>query len=369
VRAALLEKGMTRLEIVDDLEVRPPAAGEVLVRVAYCGLCHSDFNVKEDAPTEDVPVVLGHEAAGEIVTVGDGVPGVGEGDKVVLTTMPSCGRCRTCMSGHPAACEQNDSTRLGPPMPNGVPVFTHRGREVFRGLGVGGFAEYTLATPESFAVLPPDTPLDLACLLGCGVRTGVGAVLNAAKVPAGATVLVMGLGGVGLSVVMGAVLAAASSIVVSDPVAARRAAALGFGATVAVDPITEDLAEVIRAATAGRGVDYAFDAAGVPALLRTGFDVTAPGGTVVSVGAAFGDVTIPALELMTSEKRLIGSLLGSSQLHRDIPRLLGLWRAGRLDLDRLVSNRRPLEDINAGFDDLAAGRELRTVVALCAGGE
>ena len=363
VRAALLEKGSTRLEIVNDLEVRAPVAGEVLVRMAYCGLCHSDLWVKESFPIDDLPVVLGHEAAGKIVALGEGVSVAAVGDTVVLATLPSCGRCAICLCGHPAACERNDTTRLAPALPSGKPVFTHRGREVHRGLGVGGFAEYTLTTPDSFTVLPPDTPLDIACLLGCGVRTGVGAVLNAAQVPEGASVLVMGLGGVGLSMVMGAVLGAASPIIVSDPVESRRHAALGFGATIAVDPTTEDLADAVHAATAGRGVQFAFDAAGSPALLRTGFDVTGIGGTIVSVGAAFGDLTIPALELMTSEKRIIGSLIGSSVLHHDVPRLLRLWRAGRLDLDRLVSNRRPIEEINAGFDDMAAGRELRTVIA------
>lgn len=363
MRGALLDKGSTRLEIVDDLEVRAPLAGEILVRVAYCGLCHSDLWVKENAPARDVPVILGHEAAGEIVEIGEGVSVGAVGDHVVLSTLPSCGRCATCLRGHPAACDRNDYTRLAPPMPSGKPVFTHRGREVHRGLGVGGFAEYTLTTPDSFTVLPPDTPLDIACLLGCGVRTGIGAVLNSAQVPEGASVLIMGLGGVGLSMVMGAVLAAASPIIVSDPVDSRRAAALSFGATIAIDPNSEDLGHVVHEATAGRGVQFAFDAAGSADLLRTGFDVTGIGGTVVSVGAAFGDLTVPALQLMTAEKRIIGSLVGSSVLHRDVPRLLGLWRAGRLDLDRLVSNHRPIEQINAGFDDMIAGRELRTVAS------
>jgi Zn-dependent alcohol dehydrogenase len=361
MRGALLEKGSNRLEVVNDLEIREPVPGEVLVRVAYCGLCHSDLWVKESSPTEDVPVVLGHEAAGEVVDVGEGVSVAAVGDHVVLSTLPSCGRCPSCLRGHPAACERNGHSRLAPPLPSGKPVFTHRGREVHRGLGVGGFAEYTLATPDSFTVLPPDTPLDIACLLGCGVRTGVGAVLNTAQVPEGASVLIMGLGGVGLSMVMGAVLAAACPIIVSDPIQSRRQAALSFGATTAVDPTTDDLADAVHEATAGRGVQFAFDAAGSADLLRTGFDVISIGGTVVSVGAAFGDLTIPALQLMSTEKRIIGSLVGSSVLHRDVPRLLRLWQAGRLPLDQLVSNRRPIEQINAGFDDMTAGRELRTV--------
>lgn len=362
MRAALLESGTSTLAVVDDVAIRQPLAGEVLVRVAFCGLCHSDLSVMQMAPTDDVPLVLGHEAAGTVVAVGDGVSEVREGDLVVMTTLPSCGRCRPCVSGHPAQCVENDASRLSTPMPDGTSGLTQGDREIHRGLGVAGFAEYTLATPRSLTVLPPGTPLDVACILGCAVRTGMGAVLNTARVPEGSAVLIMGLGGVGLSMVMGAVLAGASPIVVSDPVAERRSVALELGASHAIDPQAQDFAAEVARATDGRGVDFAFDAAGSVALLRAGFDVLGPGGTVVSVGASYDDLTIPALDLMTGEKRVIGSLVGSSLIHRDVPKFLGLWRSGRLDLDRLVSRRRPLEQINDGFDDMIAGRELRTVI-------
>jgi S-(hydroxymethyl)glutathione dehydrogenase / alcohol dehydrogenase len=362
MRAALLEERSTSLNVVGDVEIRAPYAGEVLVKIAFCGLCHSDLGVIQMGLEAEVPLILGHEAAGEVVEVGAGVTEVRPGDKVVMTTLASCGRCRPCVSGHPALCVQNDSMRLSVPLPDGSSGLSQGTREVHRGLGVAGFAEYILTTPRSLTVLDASTPLDIACLLGCAVRTGVGAVVNTARVPEGDSVLVMGLGGVGLSIVMGASVAAAAPIIVSDPVEERRAAALSFGASVAVDPTTEDLADAVNQATGGIGVDFAFDAAGSSDLLRIGFDLTGRGGTVVSVGAAWGDLTIPALDLMTAEKRLIGSLLGTSLVHRDVPKLLKMWRAGELPLDRLISRRRPIEEINEGFDDMAAGRELRTII-------
>ena len=213
--------------------------------------------------------------------------------------------------------------------------------------------------------VPEDTPLEIACVIGCSVQTGVGAVLNTAKVEAGATVLVMGLGGIGVSIVQGARLAGASRIIVSDPVPERRDYAANFGATDILDPAQDDVVEKARALTAGIGVDYAFDGAGAQALVQQGIAATRNGGTTVMVGAPLDmsplEIPIPAL-FLSQEKRVIGCLLGSCNSHRDVPNFLSLWRKGALDLESMVTSRRPIEDINAGLDDMRASRGLRTVL-------
>jgi Zn-dependent alcohol dehydrogenase len=240
------------------------------------------------------------------------------------------------------------------------------GAPVYRGLGVGAFAEQVLTHETGAIKVPADTPLDVACVLGCAVQTGVGAVLNTARVEPGATVLVLGLGGIGLSVVQGARVAGASRIIVSDPVEARRDAAARLGATDVLDPARDD----VVAATLGItevGVDYAFEAAGRAALVSVGLDAIRPGGTTVCVGAPPIDESItiaPAVVFSASEKKLIGCLLGSSNSIREIPRLLALWRSGRLDLEALITSRRPLTGINDAFADLEAGRGIRTVISL-----
>jgi Zn-dependent alcohol dehydrogenase len=228
---------------------------------------------------------------------------------------------------------------------------------------MGAFAQYVVIQETGTVRVPDDTPLDVACVIGCAVQTGVGAVLNTARVEEGATVLVMGLGGIGISVVQGARLAGASRIIVSDPFAARRDAAAAFGATDAIDPTSDDVvAEVMR--ITGVGADYAFEAAGRGPLVETGLWATRNGGTTVVVGAAPVDqvITLPPVLLTITEKKILGSLLGSSNSQREIPRLLSLWRAGRLDLDAMVTARRPLAEINEAVDDLKAGRGIRTVL-------
>jgi Zn-dependent alcohol dehydrogenase len=238
---------------------------------------------------------------------------------------------------------------------------------VKRGLGVAAFAEYVI-TPETGAVkIPSDVPLEVACVIGCAVQTGVGAVLNTAKVEAGATVLVMGLGGIGMSAVQGARLAGASRIIVSDPLLERRAAALHLGATDLLDPGQDDVATAARDLTGGIGVDYAFECAGAAALVNVGVTATRAGGTTVCVGAPPLDQAItlaPAVLFACSEKKIMGCLLGSSNSLLEIPRLVSLWQTGRLDLESLISRRRPLEEINEALDDLAAGRGIRTVLSV-----
>jgi len=363
MRAALLEQGGNPLRVVDDLEIAAPGPGQVVVRVAACGICHSDLSLIDGtgAPT---PVVLGHEAAGVVVEVGAGVRSVRPGDPVMLTPLPACGRCYFCVRGQPTICVDALTLFTGL-LPDGTSPLSRQGALVHRGLGVGGFGEYALVVENGAVPLPPDVPLDLACLCGCALQTGVGAVLNTARVEPGATVLVMGLGGIGISVVQGARLAGATRIIVSDPVEARRHAAADLGATDVLDPAEDDVAVRARELTGGIGVDYAFDAAGSARLVETGITACRNGGTTVMVGAPPADQTVrlePAVAFLSTEKKLSGCLLGSSHGHREIPRLLAWWRQGRLNLEAMVSNRIPLDDINDGLEDLRHSRGIRTVV-------
>jgi S-(hydroxymethyl)glutathione dehydrogenase/alcohol dehydrogenase len=365
MRAAVLVAGGHPLQVVDDLAVAPLAAGQVRVRVAHCGLCHSDLTMIDSVASAMVPVVLGHEAAGVVEEIGVGVRSLAPGDKVLLAPLAPCGRCYWCVRGEASIC-QEAMVGLAGVLPDGSTPLSRQGAAVYRGLGVGGFGEIVVTSESGAVKMPADTPLDIAAVLGCAVQTGVGAVLNTAKVVEGATVLVMGLGGIGISVVQGARLAGASRIIVSDPIEARRGAAAHFGATDALDPTVDDVTAASYELTGGIGVDYAFDAAGHAALLDTGLKATRRGGTTISVGAPSADQSLtitPAVGLLVQEKKLLGSLFGSSNPHREVPRLLGLWQRGALDLESMITFRRPLGEINAGFDDMRAGRGIRTMIS------
>jgi Zn-dependent alcohol dehydrogenase len=366
MRAALLEASEKPLTVVDDIEIDDPRMGEVLVRVTHCGVCHSDFSMLNGTFPVAQPTVLGHEAAGVVEAIGDGVTSVAPGDKVVLTPVAACNQCYWCQRGEYGCCVNAAAVTLGTFLDGRTPLSRH-GAPVLRGIGLGGFAEYVV-TPESGAVkVAPDTPLEVACVIGCSVQTGVGAVLNTASVPEGATVLVIGAGGVGIAIAQGARIAGASRIIVSDPVAERRDAALRFGATDVIDPTTEDVVARVHALTNGIGVDTAFEAVGSGVLVETCLWASRNGGTTVMVGAAGLDhnVTLaPAVLFMTSERKLVGSFLGSCNSRREIPRLLSLWRAGRLDLEGMITSRRPLDEINEAFDDMGAGRGVRTVLTI-----
>jgi S-(hydroxymethyl)glutathione dehydrogenase/alcohol dehydrogenase len=364
MRAALLTREDSPLDVVDDIDVAPPGPGQVLVDVSHCGICHSDLTIIESG-YGPLPMVLGHEAAGVVADVGPGVTALAPGDHVVLVAIAPCGRCYWCVRGKTTVCEQAMSFMAGT-LPDGSTALSRGGEPVYRGLGVGGFGQQVLTTESGAVRIDPDVPLETASVIGCAVQTGVGAVLNTAQVEEGATVLVMGLGGVGISVVQGARIAGASRIIASDPVPGRRQQALSFGATDVVDPTRDDVVALCQELT-GVGVDYAFDAAGSARLLEAGITATCNGGTTVSVGAP--DATevldqLPAILFAITEKRLVGCLYGGGNPHWQIPRLVSLWRRGLLDLEGMISTRRPLAEVNAGFDDLRAERGLRTVLSL-----
>jgi Zn-dependent alcohol dehydrogenase len=366
MRAAVLEGYNQPLLVVDDVEIEAPHPGEVQVRVEHCGVCHSDLSVVDGALPAPVPSILGHEAAGVVERVGEGVTSLAPGDRVVLTPCPPCGQCYYCQRGEFSICV-NSLGLLTSTLPDGGTRLQRNGTQIYRGLAVGAFGELVTAQETAAIKVADDVPLDVVCVIGCAVQTGVGAVFNTAKVEPGATVLVTGLGGVGLSIVQGAVAAGASRVIVSDPVAERRDAALKFGATDAIDPTGTDVVGATHELTGGIGADYAFEAAGRTALIDAGIQATRMGGTIVIVGVPpIGEsFTInPVAVFQTLEKKLLGCLLGSVNARRDIPLLISLWQAGRLDLEGLVTARRPLDQINDAMDDLRAARGIRTVIDL-----
>jgi S-(hydroxymethyl)glutathione dehydrogenase/alcohol dehydrogenase len=363
MKAALLE-GPGKLLVVCDVDIAAPRPGQVRVKVAHCGVCHSDLSVVDGSFPNPTPIVLGHEAAGVVDEVGEGVEGLAVGDQVVLTPCPPCGQCYFCVRGEASLCVESEGI-ITSTFRDGSTGLSRGGELVYRGLNVGAFAEYVVAPAVGAVKVAPDVPLDVACVIGCAVQTGVGAVLNTARVEEGATVLVMGLGGIGLSVVQGARVAGAARIIASDPVAERREVARLFGATDLLDPSEHDVAARARELT-GVGVDYAFETAGLAALVQTGLASARNGGTVVCVGAPPLDQNItlaPAALFTVSEKKLLGCVLGSSNSLREIPRLVGLWQTGQLDLESLITHRRPLSEINDAMEDLKASRGIRTVLS------
>jgi Zn-dependent alcohol dehydrogenase len=366
MRAALIEASNTPLEVVDDIDIEEPRAGEVLVRVSHCGLCHSDLSLQNGQFPVFAPTVLGHEAAGVVEAVGNGVTAVAPGDKVVLSPIPACNQCYWCVRGDYGCCVNVATITMGT-FNDGRTPLSRQGRPILRGVGVAGFAELVI-TPESGAVkVPDDTPLDVACVIGCAVQTGVGAVLNTAKVPAGATVFVAGGGGIGISIMQGARLAGAARVILSDPVESRREAAVQFGATDVIDPSKENVVARVFEMTNGIGVDNAFDAVGSTLAIEACINATRNGGTTTLVGAGALDQTIPLptpAVFALSEKKVMGSTLGSCYSRRDIPRFVELWRAGRLDLEGMITARRPLAEVNEAMADMTAGVGLRTVLTI-----
>jgi Zn-dependent alcohol dehydrogenase len=367
MRAAVLE-GVGDLRVVDDVEIDKPLEGEVLVRVQHCGVCHSDLHFVDGSLPCAYPAILGHEAGGFVEAVGAGVHGLAEGDKVILTLRPPCGRCYFCVRGQFSICQEYAASMVTGALPDGGTRLSHQGRVVSRGgVFLAAFAEQAVVPANGVVKVPDDTPLEIASVIGCSVQTGVGAVLNTAKVEPGATVMIIGLGGIGISIAQGARIAGAARVFGVDPVVGRRQQAVDhFGVTDVIDPNAGDVSQAIMEATGGIGVDYAFDAVGSNALTETCIASTRSGGTTVMVGVPKFDqfLNVHALMFAMSEKKITGCFLGSSNPHREFPRLLDLWRADKLDLEAMVTARRPLDEIGAAFEDMKAGTGLRTVLTM-----
>lgn len=350
---------------VEEVTLDGPEAGEVLVRIDSCGVCHSDLHVINGvraAGKVPAPVILGHEAAGIVEEVGAGVKSVQPGDHVIMAFHPTCGTCYYCRRGMPQICETPDFAERAVDGPR--PRLKINGETPARqGIGVGGFSEYTCMPEGGVIKVREDAPLDTICLIGCGVTTGIGAVTNAARVEPGSLVAVIGLGGVGLNCVQGAKLAGAHRIIAIDMLADKLEMAGKFGATDFVDAGKEDdVVARVQEMTGGR-LDYAFEAIGLAKTVEQAFAMIRPGGTAVAVGVTGENVTVPGRAFL-AEKKLIGSLYGSASIHYMIPRLVDLYMEDKVMLDELVSKRRPLTEINEAFEDLEAGHVARSVITL-----
>jgi len=362
VQAAVLYGPHTDF-VLETLDLEEPKANEVLVKVAAAGVCHSDWHLVTGATKHPWPVVPGHEGSGVVVSVGEGVTQVKPGDHVALNWAPSCGHCFYCLRDKPSLCQ----TYVGPiwagTMMDGTTRFQKDGRPYYQFSALGCFADHIVVPDVCCVPLDNAVPLEVAALIGCAVTTGVGAVLNTASVAPGNSVVVIGAGGVGLSIIMGAKLAGASQIIAVDAHEAKGDLALSFGATdfVLNRPETND---AIRGMTGGRGADYVFEAVGIPALQEQALDATRPGGTTVLVGVSpMGSGTnLPGAILTRQEKTVTGSYYGSANTARDFPRFADLYSRGRLDLDRLITKSYPLEQINEAYADMLKGETARGVI-------
>jgi S-(hydroxymethyl)glutathione dehydrogenase/alcohol dehydrogenase len=344
--------------VVEQVELGAPQQGEVRVKLAASGVCHSDLSIQRGTLPMPPPRIIGHEGAGVVEQVGPGVTSVAPGDHVILCWMYPCGHCVDCGRGRPAHCQ----TALGSMMGGGSARFKVKGQDMPH--WVGSFAEQTVVPETACVKIRDDAPLDKACLVGCGVMTGVGAVLNTAKVEEGATVAVFGAGGVGLNVIQGAGLAGAGRIIAVDLLDSKLKLAREFGATDTVNASKGDADSAIRDLTGGRGVDYAFEVIGSPKVIAQAFASLARGGKAVVVGAPpFGsEVTLPAFPFSMEEKSVIGSFYGTPRFHYDMPRIIDLYMAGRLKLDQLVTKKFRLDEINRSLEALEKGEVARGVI-------
>lgn len=355
----------TRPLLIEMMDLAEPGVGEVRVRIRAAGLCHSDLSVIDGVRPRPVPMVLGHEAAGIVEALGPGVEDLAPGDHVVMVFVPSCGHCMPCAEGRPALCEPGNRRNGEGALLSGARRLRWHGEPVHHHVGVSAFAERAVVSRRSLVKVDADLAFEIAALFGCAVLTGVGAVVNTAGVKAGESVAVIGLGGVGLAALIGAVAAGASRIVAVDLSPAKLEKARELGATDAFDASDPAVVDAIRAATSG-GVDHALEMAGSARALETAFAVTRRGGSTVTAGLAppAARMALSPLQLVAEERTLKGSYVGSCIPARDIPRFVALYKAGRLPVDRLMTSTGTLDDINEGFEALAAGRTVRHVLLL-----
>ncbi len=344
--------------VIENLALDEPKTGEVRVKIAACAICHSDIIYMDGGWGGELPAVYGHEASGIVERVGPGVSLVKPGDHVVVTLIRSCGHCFFCAQGDPHICE----TRF--PLDFSSPLHGDGGEKIVHGLRTGAFAEQVVVDASQVVVIPDSVPLDSASLLACGVITGLGAVVNTAKVAPGSSVVVVGTGGVGLNSVQGAALAGAKSIVALDLADGKLEAARSFGATHTINTANENALGKIQSLTGGRGADYVFVTVGSTAAIEQSVDFARRGGTICIVGMppSGAMAAFEAVNIADSGKKLIGSKMGSTRLQIDMPGLVDLYQQGRLKLDELISERYPLEEINAAIDSVRRGDALRNVI-------
>jgi S-(hydroxymethyl)glutathione dehydrogenase / alcohol dehydrogenase len=355
-RAAVLRDSATPLSI-EEIDLEAPGPGRVRIRMVATGVCHSDLSLARGTLAQPTPAVLGHEGAGRVVAVGDGVTAVGPGDSVLLNWAPACRKCWWCTHGEPYLCAHASDAA-------GVPYARLAdGEPLYAGLGVAAFATETVVAEAACIRVPADIDLSEAAVLGCAVLTGVGAVLHAAAVRPGESVAVIGLGGVGLCALQGARLAGASPIIAIDPSAAKAELALRLGAADVIEP-GPDLGKRVRALSGGRGVDHAIECVGRADTIRSAWSITRRGGraTIVGLGPKTDTVSFNALEIAHFARDLRGCMFGNADPAADVPVLLEHVRAGRLDLGALVTRRISLDEVETAFAEMSSGRGARSLI-------
>ncbi len=350
--------------VIEELELEGPGPGEVLVEIAGAGLCHSDLSLINGTRPRALPIVMGHEAAGIVREVGPGVHDLRPDDHVVFSYVPMCGRCIYCATGRPALCEPGTRANVAGTLLNGKRRFRDaQGREINHHVGVSGYSQYTIAAQESLIKIDPAIPLEKAALFGCAIVTGVGSVVNTAGVQPGMSVAIFGMGGVGLSAVMGARLAGAHPIIAVDLLESKLDLARQMGASHTVNARQDDPVEAIRELTGG-GAHYTFDAVGNEKVLLQAYQATRRAGTTVAIGLPAPDrvLSVPVVSIIDGERVIKGAYMGSCIPRRDIPRFLSLYQAGLLPVDMIITRTITLDEINAAFDALAQGEEVRQIL-------
>ena len=348
---------------IEELTLDPPGINEVVVKIKAVGLCHSDLSVIDGNRPRPLPMILGHEAAGEVIELGSGVKKLEIGDHVVFTFLPSCGSCNYCQTGRAALCGPGAKANADGTLLDGHQRIHKKESYYYHHLGVSGFAEYSVASVDSLVKIEPDIPFEIAALFGCAVMTGVGAVVNTAALKFGETILVVGLGGVGLSAILGARAAGATQIIAADLNPDKRALALSLGANHSIDTAKSDALEELMDITGG-GVDKSVEFAGAIPALEFAFQATKRGGTTVTAALPHPNARLQLSPVMleSHEKSLKGSYLGSCVPTRDIPAYINLYKSGRLPIEKLITHKLSLDQINEGFERLAKGNAIRQVI-------
>lgn len=349
---------------ITEVSLDAPGPGEVLIKMQAAGLCHSDLSVINGTRPRPVPMALGHEASARVVEVGPGVADLKPGDLVVLVFVPSCGHCPPCMEGRPALCEPGaEANGKGTLLSGARRLHDPQGHDVNHHIGVSAFAEHAVVSRNSCVKIEADIDPVEAALFGCAVLTGVGAAINTARMQAGTTVAVFGLGGVGLCTMLGALAAGAREVVAVDLHDSKLEVAKSLGATSVFNARDPDLIDKIKSITKG-GVDFSFEMAGSTQAMEAAYRATRRGGTTVTAGLPHPDAkwNLQQLSLVAEERTVKGSYIGSCVPMRDIPRYIGLYQGGKLPINKLMGERLRLEDINRGFDRMDAGESLRDVI-------
>ena len=356
MKAAVFEKANKALTI-EDVDIIDPRQGEVLVRTSCSGVCHSDLHFIEGLWKVPMSCVLGHEAAGVVEAIGEGVTYVKPGDRVIMSFRPFCGKCYYCLGGRPSLCTAPEIDAAA------ASRLSWKGKPLLQFSSVGSFAELMVTSENGLVKIPEEMPMAEAALIGCGVTTGVGAALYTAEVEGGATAAVIGCGGVGLNIIQGCRIAGAANIIAIDVMDSKLEMATNFGATHTINSREENLDEAIKEITKGAGVEYAFEAIGVPEAATQAFNIIRPGGTAIIVGMhpLGSEIRVPGPHFL-QEKKLIGCMYGSTRFREHMPKLIDLYLQDRLDLTSLVSRRLKLEDVNEAFRSMKAGEVARSVL-------